>query len=208
MSNKLDALLRVFYSESTTQGEKDNALSLFKKRCIKEGIDPDSYMHRFKHAVDSDFNFEDFFGFDDIFSQFTRNYHTAYQQRSKPKIDPNINPEDHSKYLKKDHLYFSIKDIIASVQVLNGQDVIFLSTLCRAKNSTRWGLKNFIIYPNCDSSKLVEKYFKQTMEKNSKFIQIKSTVIMTTWLYRNYGKFIMMGLSQRLYFRERGRLYD
>ena len=116
MSDKLDALLRVFYSESTTQGEKDNALSLFKKRCIKEGIDPDSYMNRFKHAVDSDFNFEDFFGFADIFSQFARNYHTAYQQRSKPKI----NQEDHSKYLKKNHLYFSIKDIIASVQVLNG----------------------------------------------------------------------------------------
>ena len=177
MSDKLDALLRVFYSESTTQGEKDNALSLFKKRCIKEGIDPDSYMHRFKHVVDSDFNFEDFFGFDDIFSQFTRNYHTAYQQRSKPKIDPNINPEDHSKYLKKEHLYFSIKDIIASVQVLNGQDVIFLSTLCRAKNSTRWGLKNFIIYPNCDSSKLVENTLR-TMESEFKIpIQISDTVI-------------------------------
>ena len=193
MSNKLDALLRVFYSESTTQGEKDNALSLFKKRCIKEGIDPDSYMNRFKHAVDSDFNFEDFFGFDDIFSQFTRNYHTAYQQRSKPKIDPNINPEDYSKYLKKEHLYFSIKDIIASVQVLNGQDVIFLSTLCRAKNSTRWGLKNFIIYPNCNSSKIVEKYFKRNNGKefkihtNKEYCYYDHLVIQKLWEIHNDG---------------------
>jgi hypothetical protein len=150
-------------------------------------------MNRFKHAVDSDFNFEDFFGFDDIFSQFTRNYHTAYQQRSKPKIDPNINPEDHSKYLKKEHLYFSIKDIIASVQVLNGRDVIFLSTLCRAKNSTRWGLKNFIIYPNCDSSKLVEKYFKRNNGKefkihtNKEYCYYDHLVIQKLWEIHNDG---------------------
>jgi hypothetical protein len=42
-SDKLDALLRMYYNSATTQGEKNNAKTLFERICKKHDIDPDTY---------------------------------------------------------------------------------------------------------------------------------------------------------------------
>jgi len=42
--DKLDSLLRMYFNSATTDGEKSNALQLFKKISIKNGIDPDEYI--------------------------------------------------------------------------------------------------------------------------------------------------------------------
>ena len=43
ISDKLDALLRMYYNSATTQGEKDNAMSLFQKICTKNNVDSTEY---------------------------------------------------------------------------------------------------------------------------------------------------------------------
>lgn len=42
-ADKLDALLRMYYNSATTEGEKNNANSLFEKICKKHNIDADEY---------------------------------------------------------------------------------------------------------------------------------------------------------------------
>lgn len=187
MSNvhdKLNSLLRMYFNEGSTQGEKDNALSLFKKRCLKEGINSDEYITRFKNGNTNQrtrsksytnnhndcnygFDFEDIFGFgfEDIFD---RAYRNNYRQNNTHKEQ--VNPDDHSKYVRNDHFYFKIKEVIATVDIKNDKVVVFLSTLCKEQGSERWGLRNFVIYPKSTNAEyvkkhLVEKYFTQ---KNGK----------------------------------------
>lgn len=176
MSNvhdKLDSLLRMYFNEGSTQGEKDNALSLFKKRCSKEGIDSDEYITRFKNGntnqrtrsksyTNNHDNCNYGFGFGN------RAYRNNYRQNNTYKEQ--VNPDDHSKYVRNDHFYFKIKEVIAKVDIKNDKVVVFLSTLCKEQGSERWGLRNFVIYPKSTNAKyvkkhLVEKYFTQ---KNGK----------------------------------------
>lgn len=183
MSNvhdKLDSLLRMYFNEGSTQGEKDNALSLFKKKCKKEGIDSDEYLRRFKNGNTNQRttrsksytnNYDDCtygFDFNDIFGFGNRAYRNKYRQNNTHKKQ--VNPDDYSKYVRNDHFYFKIKEVIASVDIKNDKVVVFLSTLCKEQGSERWGLRNFVIYPKSTNAEyvkkhLVEKYFTQ---KNGK----------------------------------------
>lgn len=43
---KLDSLLRMYFNSATTDGEKSNALQLFKKISVKNGVNPDEYIKK------------------------------------------------------------------------------------------------------------------------------------------------------------------
>lgn len=186
VTDTLDSLLRMYFNEGSTQGEKDNALNLFKKKCEKEGIDSDNYLRRFKNGNNNyestsqrrrpksytdnhdDFNYG--FDFEDIFGSNFKDIFGQYRQ-SRTHKEP-INPEDHSKYVRNDNLYFRIKEVIANIEIKNDKVVIFLSTLCKEQGSERWGLRNFVIYPKSEYvptlRELVQKHF--TRGNNKEFI--------------------------------------
>lgn len=180
---KLDSLLRLHYNEAAAPGEKENALSLFEKKCKKEGIDPEEYKKRFESKESSESrsrvnsnSYNDFWGngdlndiFDLIFGRGRRHNgqrYNNYETRKKNeeyyrKKSQNIDYEAHSKYVKKDHTWYKIKDLIVeNSKGKNHEDIVFISCLARTEESVRWALTNFVIYPNCSVETLMEKYFK------------------------------------------------
>jgi hypothetical protein len=185
---KLDALLRLYYNEASTVGEKDNALSLFEKKCKKEGINPEEYKKKFEKSeskssssrsgpssnsydVWSDGDLNDIF--EAIFGRGRRGRHN-YGRYSPPnkhddktdahryeEAQQNIDYEAHSKYVKKEHSWFKIKDLIVdTTKDVNNRDVIFISCLAQTERQKKWALTNFVIFPNAPAYLLMDRYFK------------------------------------------------
>lgn len=158
LSNKLDALLRMYHSKSTTDGEKNNALALFKKLCSKHNINPEQYMKNknipkasHNSSTDADIFWQVFYEYmnnakkDDETKkayEYRKRYSPFTEQKQEPKKEENRWNNN-----KWGTLEFEMKEPLFEVKNVNGKRVILINSLVRSNGAQdRWGTQNFCIY--------------------------------------------------------------
>lgn len=185
MSHVLDLLLRMYYNNGTTQGEKDNALSLFIKKCTTMNIDSMEYRRKFceennihdssvpprskpnNHGFGS-FSFDindDMANFiNHIYENICNNTYTAYGNshygRTRNKNNNEYTDKDRYEQDKNGAPCFGeFKEPIIDSLRGGKSEVLIFSSLFNVNG--RWGLKNFCIYYHGVSSRFtIERAFK------------------------------------------------
>lgn len=146
--DKLDALLRMYFDSSTTQGEKNNAYSIYKKLCVKYHVDADEYLKTFQNKQhDNTFSRSsnkssestyrnDYYDYYDIFSKFwkARQETENYERDTRDYQQPN------------DYYEFTFTAPIYEVKYHNGKRVVFINAevIINGKRT----IQNFCLYSN------------------------------------------------------------
>lgn len=197
VTDRLDSLLSMYYSNSTTDGEKTNALSLFKKHCIKNNIDPDVYMNKRKRVNSNDSynpfaqytNINDIMNdiINDIFRGCSEDYFSMERNKQK---NANMHRQQraHEDRMHRERTYTNRKTkeweakstvdiyweasqiMLSTGKTANGDLVVYISSISKSKKTNnRDALQNFCCYPK---SKKELDYMTKILEtnKDAKFV--------------------------------------
>ncbi len=164
-ADKLDALLRMYYNSATTEGEKNNANSLFEKICKKHNIDADEYRRNSpinpENKTSGRSGYKDpSFDFDDLWEFFTRvareaakrdrdradayrRRYTDYENIRRQQEERKRQAEEKARKASSQSwannrwgsLEFEMKEPLWEIKWHNHKRVILLNTLVRSKGT-------------------------------------------------------------------------